>query len=1133
MKKYIFCLFSAAMALTATAATTDGLSATTDGLSADAALARVVTQWNSHRAAHRAPATAEAFRLAATGTATSPSGTGYYIFDCAQGGYVVASASAAQPAILAYMDRGKYQPEAMPGAFHAWLDEMSRYGASSEARVAAHTTARNAGGQEDFLLGDIAWTQDFPMNMNCPVYNYDGYNYPTYAGCVAIAMGQIMRYYSYPQQGTGSIAYKTDSYNLDVRTNLGDHSYDWAHILPNYIYTSPTSADNAEVARFVYDVAASVQMDFTPAASNSQDFRAAKALKENFGYDRSLQLIDHSYYSTAEWADVMRREIDARRPVYVSGANVQNNQVAGHAFVVDGYNAEGYFHVNWGWNGSSNGYYLLTDLTPKDKQGAGGSAGGYAFMQNAIVGIQPDQGGAEAPAMLSLFYEQIWTERDANGDAIHFQICNPSATDFQGLVALRITDNDGLTLNDPAATALKTACKAGFGGERAWYIDLKSLGNRVGMRFEIIYQRDGESEWLVAGSRTGSPHSLVTYRTAGGSIALQPNPAETFRMRLADLKAETPLKPSATASFTARVKNESDYEYFAPLYLMVYDADGSALIGYTDYQLNLVPAHGEATVKFDYELPADEGDYHFCVAYETLGYNYDYSPMLREGEGAYDYVFSVTKNPGGENPGGGGENPGGGDETEIDGSTLSYVMECVDYGFDAVRRDVKVRFEGDKVFIQGISEEVPDAWAVATLGDAVAEFDTPQYLGEWTYNGRTRKQYLTGADTNTGGVSGLTLYYDADARSFTSFANNWIFLTPTPGEMNANYDHLYNSVSIIPANQAGDEPTITPPDGLATSVCQLKGRNPYSGIPTDYLVNVGTTGSDFYIQGLYPAFPNAWVKGSIKGDLATFKTPQYIGNYHGLYNMYVAAVDPATEELSTLVMHYDAAARTFTLNGDTGFFIVQAGETNIMPMMLLDEVSIAPYKAPALDYSELQMPQDKADAARSYSFSGINADDNSVVNHDVSVVVDGHDVYVQGLSTYFPDVWVKGRLDDTLAIFERNQHMGAMQGYDIWLGGGDAMSGELLYGNFILQYNPATGEFVQPEVNYLAINASTTKVYHLELYKGVHLTPSGVDGLKAATAARRAPFPIYDLSGRHTGAARKGIVIENGRKQVR
>lgn len=1076
------------------------LTAAARHLTGDEALQRVLAAWPT-AAAHRAPAAT---------TVTTHQLPGAYVFAQKGQGFVVAPADDTLPAILAYTDGGTYDEAQLPPAFHAWLSEIVKYGP-------AQVPTKAVGSNFEQLLDDIAWTQDTPMNDLCPRYNYGGYNYPTYAGCVAIALGQIMCYHQYPAQGKGHVAYTTDSYGLSVETDLDSHTYDWKQILPNYLYTNSTPAQRAEVAKLVFDIAAATQMDFTPGASNTQDFRAAQALVRHFGYDAALQLLDHRFYTTTEWAGVLRSEIDARRPVYLSGANVSgsDSHVSGHAFVVDGYRADGYFHINWGWDGSSNGFYLLTDLTPKDKQGIGGSAGGYAFMQNAIVGIQPDKGGTLAPASLCLIFDQVWTERDENGTSVNFFVANPTATDFNGLMALRITDKEGRAVNDPMDTALHLTCKAGYSGERGWYVDLTQIS--AGCIFELVYQRDGESTWHVAGARTGSPHSLVSYAAAGGRIALGDNAAELYDFRFTDLNADAPLYAGKKVTFTAKVKNLSDYEYFAPLYLMVYDADGETLAGYSDYQLCLVPARGEATVSFPYTLPDKTGSYHFCVAYETLGYNYAYSPMLRDtAQQVYDYVYNVNDDD---------ED----DDNDIDG-VYDYVLECVDYGSDAVRRDVKVRFEGAEVYIQGISEEVPDGWAHATIADGIATFETPLLLGEWDYYGTKRKQYITGADTNTGDVSGLQMLYDADSHSFTSFSNNWVLLTGDPTQVGYYYDHLYNSLSLIPASNAGDSPTVTPPDGLATSVYQLRGRHPYSGIPTDYTLHVGYSGDEVYVQGLYPAFPNAWIKGTITETKAEFTTPQYIGNYHGLYNMYIAGVDPDSETLCALTMSYDAAARTFTLDNGS-WFIVQAGDADVMPMMLLDDVTIAPYVAVSLDYANLVLPAALEARVVDYKFAATDADDNSHVDLDCSVVIDGREVYVRGLSKHFPDVWVKGTMDGRLVVFPRNQHIGSMQGYDIWLGAGDTMSGEMLYGDFLLYYDADTRTFTQPDVNYLAINAATTKVYHLELYKGVTLSPVNTEGISplVVDGAGSSPVTYYDLQGRRIGR-NPGLYIGGGRK---
>lgn len=599
-------------------------------IDADAAKNRVTNalQRNVHFGLPAAREAGDLLRLADKGL-TAAGEVAYYAFDCQTGGYIITSADDEGPAILARIPDGKYNAETMPPAMKAWLAET----AGVKAKVEETRTPIYQ------LLDEIVWSQDKPFNNLCPKYPYQGYDYETYAGCAAIAMGQIMRHYQHPKQGEGSVEYETYSYYIPVSVDFSSHTYDWDNILPNYLYTSYDKTQAEAVAFFVNDIACAIRTDFTPTSSSTQDFRVAQALKYNFGYDRGLQLIDHGNYSTQEWSDIIYAELAAKRPVYLSGCNDRG----GHAFVVDGYKGDGLFHINWGWNGTDNGDYYLTELKPKN-QGTGGNGGGYAFMQNAIIGIQPDMGNPESPAALALRYEQIWLQHDEDGDGVYAEVYNPTATDFEGLLSLRVRDGEEL-LVDPDRAPYKTKCLAGWSGTRAWAVDFPSLQGKEGLVFEIVYKVDGQDEWQVAHGRLGSPRSLVTFKDQNGNLTLGSPNDELFKMRLVSLEPLTELKPNETATLRATVRNESDYEYFAPLYLFVQDGDGY-LVNYSAYDLHIVPAHGEATYDLQCIMPK-AGQYLFSVAYEYLGYNYDYTPMvLSEDPSQKGYTLRVGKEGG-------------------------------------------------------------------------------------------------------------------------------------------------------------------------------------------------------------------------------------------------------------------------------------------------------------------------------------------------------------------------------------------------------------------------------------------------------------------------------------------------------
>lgn len=676
-------------------------------LTSDEALARVVAQWNANATGpHRAPLAASAFSLAKVGTNAALQNS-YYIFDRTSGGFVVASADDEQPAVLALIDEGKYDEQNVPDGFKAWLAEVTTYGAAKAPAKAANESVA------PLLDADqIAWGQEAPYNNDCPKIVYNDYPYTPLAGCAAIAIGQIMRYHKYPAAGTGTKQYDSYVYvqGVEIKTavNRTLGVYDWNNILGNYTYTQSNGTQAAAVAKFVADVACACEMNFDPKASATTDLMVAKALKNNFYYDKSLQLVDHAYYTTEEWGDLLRRELDEGRPVYLSGANVTNtadgDALMGHAFVCDGYNSNGQFHINWGWNGASNGYFYLTKLNPAN-QGAGGSAGGYSFMSNAIIGIQPDQDGAESKAILSLSGEYWETSYDAENDGyvVRVNIANVSASDFEGFVALRLMEDDTELLS-PKQLAWKLGCKAGASGTLGKGVNKDFFLSHPTARIELVYAHRagvntataeeltqmlegiGDDEWLPIASREGAPKSLQTFVDAvTQKISFGNKPEEVFQLRFAGLDADMTPVAGRRVTFTAKVTNESDYEYFAPLYLFIYDSGGNQ-IAYSDYDLHLLPAHSTKKYNFTMTLPSGYSSFRYAMAYEDKGYDWSYVPMPLSNQDGYMtanlFEDNVPVTPDPEQPGTDPDEPDPDEPgyTPADGAKAYYVKN-VDSGY--------------------------------------------------------------------------------------------------------------------------------------------------------------------------------------------------------------------------------------------------------------------------------------------------------------------------------------------------------------------------------------------------------------------------------------------------------------------
>ena len=159
-----------------------------------------------------------------------PGGSPYYICAPRSGsGFVVVSGDDALPPVVGYsLDApvaGKELPPQLEGflsAYSAYVDVTRQGGVSvPEARGTA------AAYEAVSPLLTTKWGQGYPYNGLCPDYGNDR----AAAGCVAVAMAQIMNYHRWPERGSGVVD----------GTDLSTHVYDWAHIKDSYAYTTDGS----------------------------------------------------------------------------------------------------------------------------------------------------------------------------------------------------------------------------------------------------------------------------------------------------------------------------------------------------------------------------------------------------------------------------------------------------------------------------------------------------------------------------------------------------------------------------------------------------------------------------------------------------------------------------------------------------------------------------------------------------------------------------------------------------------------------------------------------------------------------------------------------------------------------------
>lgn len=302
-----------------------------------------------------------------------------YVFANGEGLLVVSADDVALP-LLGYTDAPAAAGELPPNML-AWLGGYAREIAAARAcGMKASTQPLRAAAADRAAIAPLVkstWNQGTPYNMYCPTVA--GTPCPT--GCLATAMAQVMNYHQWPPVGTGNIDYYTETNNIHIQCNIGSYTLDWANMRNSYSGISSSASKNA-VARLMQVVGASLGMDYDPQGSGAIARAATEALVNNFKYDSAVALYYRDWFSYDDWQDIVYSELENERPVIYCGSGPGG----GHAFVCDGYSSDGYYHINWGWGGVSDGYFLLNALAPYD-QGIGGSNEHYNDGQTIQVGV--------------------------------------------------------------------------------------------------------------------------------------------------------------------------------------------------------------------------------------------------------------------------------------------------------------------------------------------------------------------------------------------------------------------------------------------------------------------------------------------------------------------------------------------------------------------------------------------------------------------------------------------------------------------------------------------------------------------------------------------------------------------------
>lgn len=415
----------------------------------------------------------------------------FYVVAPASGkGFVVVAGDDVLTPILAYSTTSEApRLDSMHPALEGWfgyVDDVVRYARSSGLEADASTLAlwaEPATATESIMLNTARWNQYDPYCRQCPADE----GYYSITGCTQTAMAEIMYYYRWPESAQGTTEpFTTPTKGIYVPSRDLNHSYDWDNMLDEYVEGGFTEEQAAAVAMLMSDLGHSFQADYT--YSSTASLPNALAMYQNYGYDPTAHYAMRDNYTTELWIELMRGEIEAQRPILYSG---YTEDLAGHAFVLDGVDADNYFHVNWGWGGVGNGFFSLDAL---DCQGLS-----FNTMQWAFLGLHPMRDN-EIEGWLYLYspgFELSNTEFAMGKEFVieRLALANTAVLNFTGDVRVGVCDIDG-KFKSWATDKVYFTLEAGYVNYLSRLKASITEPIAAGDRLRLFYRSKGSEEWF-------------------------------------------------------------------------------------------------------------------------------------------------------------------------------------------------------------------------------------------------------------------------------------------------------------------------------------------------------------------------------------------------------------------------------------------------------------------------------------------------------------------------------------------------------------------------------------------------------------------------------------------------------------
>ncbi len=498
----------------------------------------------------------------------------FYIYNFPQKGWVIVAGDDIARPILAYSKEDSYGLENLPDAAKYWLEiydsaisEAIKQGVSQSDKIANEWLLARNPKKRNSLLAEVVppliktkWGQKAPYNNLCP-FDEEVIG-RTLTGCVATTMAQIMKYWNFPKNGKGEKTYTHPKYGK-LSADFENTTYDWDNMTNEYIYNS-TKEQRKAVATLMYHCGVASEMYYGVEASGTHEFYIVSYLKTYFMYDPAIRRMKRSNYNDNTWTDMLKENLDNDQPMAYSGGDASS----GHSFICDGYDTDGRFHFNFGWDGMGNGYYYINNVTLNSDD--------YSLMQYAIINIKPlENFNAQISLLKPLELKQEVVYQNSSVK-INANIVNNESESFSGRISLRLFDAknnflmtiaeqkiDNLEINKPTEIPFETN---------------PLFNTSVGKYYiKLYYKNDISYKWLLASGDNKLEIDIQKALSSENKLSLYSSPIlSAYKI---DKEKESNLK--TTASFI----NTSEEDFKGIISASIYDEKGTIIKELASYNV--------------------------------------------------------------------------------------------------------------------------------------------------------------------------------------------------------------------------------------------------------------------------------------------------------------------------------------------------------------------------------------------------------------------------------------------------------------------------------------------------------------------------------------------------------------------